>query len=84
MSSTTRSCWTTSSSRAWVAKALSPWVHFTGVRGGVAHDADDRIIYDADSGVLSYDADGAGEIAAIQYAQLSTNLKLSAADFIII
>ncbi|RVI15240.1 hemolysin [Sinorhizobium meliloti] len=57
---------------------------FYGSAGGVAHDADDRIIYDADSGVLSYDADGAGEIAAIQYAQLSTNLKLSAADFIII
>ncbi|MQX96908.1 hemolysin [Sinorhizobium medicae] len=57
---------------------------FFGSAGGLAHDADDRIIYDTDSGVLSYDADGAGEIAAIQYAQLSTNLKLSAADFIII
>ena len=28
---------------------------------GVAHDADDRIIYDTDSGALSYDADGAGD-----------------------
>ncbi|CAN5403618.1 pre-peptidase C-terminal domain-containing protein [soil metagenome] len=51
---------------------------------GVAHDADDRILYDTDSGALSYDADGAGEIAAIQYARLSPNLNLSAADFVII
>ena len=28
---------------------------------GVAHDADDRIIYDTDSGALSYDADGTGQ-----------------------
>jgi len=51
---------------------------------GVAHDADDRIIYDTDSGVLSYDADGSGEDAAIQYARLSTHLTLSASDFLII
>jgi Ca2+-binding RTX toxin-like protein len=51
---------------------------------GVAHDADDRIVYDTDSGALSYDADGAGEDAAIQFARLSTNLNLSASDFIII
>jgi Ca2+-binding RTX toxin-like protein len=51
---------------------------------GVAHDADDRIIYDTDSGFLSYDADGAGQDAGIQFARLSTNLNLSAADFTII
>jgi Ca2+-binding RTX toxin-like protein len=51
---------------------------------GVAHDADDRIIYGTDSGALSYDADGAGEDAAIQFARLSTNLNLSAADFVVI
>lgn len=55
-----------------------------GSAAGVAHDADDRILYDTDSGALSYDADGGGDIAAIQFAQLSTNLKLSASDFIII
>ena len=51
---------------------------------GVAQDADDRIIYDTDSGALSYDADGAGEEAAIQFARLSANLNLSADDFVII
>jgi Ca2+-binding RTX toxin-like protein len=51
---------------------------------GVAHDADDRITYDTDDGILSYDADGSGQAAAIQFAQLSTNLNLSAADFVVI
>ena len=31
-SPTIRSCWTTSSLRAWVATALSPWARFTGVQ----------------------------------------------------
>ena len=57
---------------------------FYGSAAGVAHDADDRILYDTDSGALSYDVDGGGDITAIQFAQLSTNLKLSASDFIII
>jgi Ca2+-binding RTX toxin-like protein len=51
---------------------------------GVAHDADDRIIYDTDSGALSYDADGTGQLAAIQYARLSSNMNLLADDFLII
>jgi Ca2+-binding RTX toxin-like protein len=57
---------------------------FYGSAAGVAHDADDRILYDTDSGALSYDVDGGGDITAIQFAQLGTNLKLSASDFIII
>jgi Ca2+-binding RTX toxin-like protein len=51
---------------------------------GAARDADDRIVYDTDSGALTYDADGAGEAAAIEYARLRTNLDLSAADFSIV
>lgn len=51
---------------------------------GVAHDADDRIIYDTDSGALSYDADGSGQGAAVQFAQLNAHLNLSAADFIVV
>ncbi len=51
---------------------------------GVAHDASDRIIYDTDSGALSYDADGTGEDAAIEYARLGSGLNLSASDFVII
>jgi Ca2+-binding RTX toxin-like protein len=51
---------------------------------GAAHDTDDRIIYDTDSGALAYDADGTGQVAAVQFARLSKNLNVSAADFIII
>ena len=51
---------------------------------GIANAADDRIIYDTDDGTLSYDADGSGDIAAIQFAQLRINLNLSAGDFFVI
>lgn len=51
---------------------------------GVAHDGDDRILYDTDSGLLSYDSDGAGDDEAFQFARLNANLSLSASDFTII
>lgn len=51
---------------------------------GAAHDADDRIIYDTDSGFLAYDADGTGATASVQFARLGTNLNLSANDFVVI
>ncbi|WP_299652638.1 M10 family metallopeptidase C-terminal domain-containing protein [uncultured Tateyamaria sp.] len=51
---------------------------------GVARDSDDRIIYDTDNGALSYDGDGSGDGDAIQFAQLSRNLDLSADNFIIV
>ncbi|SDX40540.1 delta-60 repeat domain-containing protein [Allochromatium warmingii] len=51
---------------------------------GIAQDANDYIIYDSDSGVLAYDADGSGSGAAIQFAVIGVNLNLTAADFIVI
>jgi Ca2+-binding RTX toxin-like protein len=49
-----------------------------------AIDADDRIVYNGATGALSYDADGSGVTAAIQFAQLTGNPVLTAADFIVI
>ena len=51
---------------------------------GAAQDADDRILYDSDSGFLSYDADGSGQTAAIRFARLGTDLGLSAEDFYVV
>jgi serralysin len=47
----------------------------------VAIDADDRIVYNGATGALSYDADGSGAGVATQFAQLTGNPVLTAADF---
>ena len=50
--------------------------------GAAARDADDRIVYDAASGRIFYDADGSGAGAAILFAQLGAGTPLSHADFV--
>ncbi|NIX76034.1 calcium-binding protein [Microvirga terricola] len=52
--------------------------------GKAATDENDRIIYDKKTGALYYDADGSGSGAALMFAQLDKNLKLTAADFFVI
>ena len=49
--------------------------------GAVATQADDRIIYDAGSGALFYDADGAGGEAAVQFARVGPGTPMTAAQF---
>ena len=50
--------------------------------GTAAHDASDRIIYDAKTGKLFYDADGKGGKAAVEFADIDKGLtKLGAGNF---
>jgi Ca2+-binding RTX toxin-like protein len=52
--------------------------------GTAAHDANDRIIYDAKTGAVFYDADGTGATAAVQFATVTGGPTLNAADFWVI
>ncbi|MBM6579446.1 hypothetical protein ILT44_04560 [Microvirga sp. BT689] len=52
--------------------------------GAKAHDANDRVIYDAKKGYLYYDADGSGAAKQVLFANLSKNLKMTASDFDVI
>jgi serralysin len=54
------------------------------VTGSSAADSGDRIIYDSATGALSYDQDGTGAAAAVQFAKLSTGLGLTHANFQIV
>ena len=47
-------------------------------------DKNDYIIYDSKTGALFYDKDGKGKAAAIQFAQLKKNTKLTASDFFVL
>lgn len=51
---------------------------------GFAADADDRIIYESDTGRLYYDADGTGAGAGVHFATLTAGLALTVNDFLVI
>ena len=52
--------------------------------GAAAHDADDRIVYNKTTGVLSYDSNGNLGGGAVQLAILTTKPTLTFADFLVI
>lgn len=54
------------------------------VLGLVAADASDRVIYDAATGRIWYDADGNGTAAMQLFAQVTPELHITAADFHIV
>jgi Ca2+-binding RTX toxin-like protein len=51
---------------------------------GLAQDANDRIIYETDTGKLFYDANGSASGGRIHFATLDKNLALTASDFFIV
>lgn len=53
-------------------------------KGAVAHDGDDRILYDSASGDLSFDADGSGRQKAVVFAHVGVGEKIAAGDFLVI
>jgi Ca2+-binding RTX toxin-like protein len=52
--------------------------------GGGAHDANDRIIYNDDTGALVSDANGNVAGKATCFARLDAHLAITSADFLII
>lgn len=54
------------------------------VVGTTAKDANDFLIYNKSKGALFYDADGNGKGAAIQFATLTGQATLNAADFLVV
>ena len=51
---------------------------------GQAHDADDHVIYETDTGKLFYDSNGSAGGGSTHIATLSANLALTYADFLVI
>ena len=52
--------------------------------GPAALDANDHIVYDQATGVLSYDSNGDAAGGMVQFAVLSNKPALTAADFVVI
>ncbi|MPR06075.1 hypothetical protein [Microvirga tunisiensis] len=49
-----------------------------------AKDKDDYIVYNKKTGVISYDPDGSGSKAAIDFAQVKQGLSLKYENFFVI
>jgi Ca2+-binding RTX toxin-like protein len=52
--------------------------------GSAAADASDRIIYDAATGALLFDADGIGGAAATRFATIAAGLAMTHAEFMVV
>ena len=52
--------------------------------GASASEADDRIVYNAATGALLFDADGNGAGAAVQFATIAAGLPMAASEFMVI
>lgn len=54
------------------------------VQAAAATNAQQHIIYNSTTGVVSYDADGKGGSAAIAFARLTPGQALAASDFVVV
>lgn len=57
---------------------------FVNDTSGVAHDTNDFLIYDRDTGDLFYDSNGSGAGGQVLFAELDANLSLTYGDFLIV
>lgn len=53
-------------------------------KGAAAHDLNDYVIYNPATGVVTYDADGAGAGAGLQVTVLGVNLAITIVDFAVV
>ena len=67
-----------------VGKGTLSAAQFAANTSGTAQDANDRIIYETDTGKLSFDSNGSAAGGAVQFAKLSAGLALTANDFSIV
>ncbi|MBX3570490.1 MAG: hypothetical protein KF914_20690 [Rhizobiaceae bacterium] len=74
------------SSAIFTALAKGPLsaLAFTANADGAAKDADDRIVYETDTGKLFYDANGSAPGGLVQFAVLDDKPVLTAGDFFIV
>ena len=68
----------------YVGSAVGTLAATAFVNGTQALDSNDRVLYDAATGVLWYDRDGTGAAAAVQFAQVAAGLGLAADDFTVL
>ncbi|WP_076342752.1 Calx-beta domain-containing protein [Brachymonas chironomi] len=58
--------------------------YFVSNTQGVAQDGNDYIVYNTTTGALSYDADGSGSGAAVQFATLLNGVSVNSSNFMVI